>query len=193
MRRWLAEDTEWFKISKTSRERSPKRCWWGQCPQQLSAKINCLRPQKLCQVSVPGMSLITVWCSTNNGLRSRTEPLSRHWQNCGTAVDLSSSGWTQSKSFVGFCRCPKIFCSSCSGLFTEGKALGGFSSCTRNVRRMMRQSLIVELIQSTANISETPKAGFLLYTTDREADWIIILVKVYWRTLRKTNCSKIWS
>ena len=92
---------------------------------------------------------------------------------------LSSSGWTQSKSFVGFCRSPKIFCSSCSGLFTEGKALGRFSSCTRNVRRMMRQSLIVELIQSTANISETPKAGFLLSTTDREADWIIIFVKVY--------------
>ena len=118
-----------------------ERVFGGSAPEQhlSAAKINCLRPRhhqqpNLCQLSVPGMGLIVVCCKNNGKRRRRTLSTVQTVEH--TLLDLSFI-----QELLGFRQSSKIHCSSRSGLFTQ-PGLGQIRSWARNVRRMMRQSLI---------------------------------------------------
>ena len=90
----------------------------------------------LCQLSVPGMGLIIVWCTNNGRRRRRTCPIVR---TVSTVEHTLLHGLSFIEELLSFRQSPKNHC--CRGLFTQ-PGLGQIGSWARNVRRMMRQSLM---------------------------------------------------
>ena len=131
--------------------RPPKReSAEGNALGQMSAKINCPRKHqpRLCQLSVPRMGLIVVWC-TNNGWRRKstcpdnTIPHFIYSAQAGLELDPSFKASQLSPEHKNH-RC-------CSGLFTQ-PGLGQIRDLVaRSVRRMMRQSLMGAQLQSTVS------------------------------------------